>query len=192
MGDQPGPGRGRRSREQQSSAGRMAEDLASPRINAQYLSAFQNQTVRIVGRVTQLRGEQATIDAAGSVTVFLNRVSWGRTRPRSRHLCLESTTSACAGTVLHFSVALERERVSWDSFESTRHTCEPFRQSIHCVYFHQTDTHVLRSTTYQGTSSTNTTVHVGLPSHAPQRRRDCRQGQPGPERQGAGGDGLRG
>ncbi|KAI9757627.1 MAG: hypothetical protein M1815_000561 [Lichina confinis] len=53
----------------------MAEDLASPRINAQYLSSFQNQTVRIVGRVTQLRGEQATIDAAGSVTVFLNRDS---------------------------------------------------------------------------------------------------------------------
>ena len=53
----------------------MAEDVATPRINAQSLHAFQNQTVRVVGRVTQLRGEQAVIDAAGPITMFLNRVS---------------------------------------------------------------------------------------------------------------------
>ncbi len=53
----------------------MAEDMATPRVNAEYLNSFQNQTVRIIGRVTQLRGEQATIDAQGSVTVLLNRVS---------------------------------------------------------------------------------------------------------------------
>lgn len=47
---------------------------ATARINAQYLENFQGQTVRILGKVTQLRGEQATIDAAGNITVILNRV----------------------------------------------------------------------------------------------------------------------
>ncbi|KAI9747623.1 MAG: hypothetical protein M1835_002017 [Candelina submexicana] len=48
---------------------------ATPRINAHYLDSFQGQTIRILGKVTQLRGEQATIDAAGNVTVILNRDS---------------------------------------------------------------------------------------------------------------------
>jgi replication factor A3 len=59
----------------------MAEDVATPRINAQYLDAFRNQTVRIVGRVTQLRGEQATIDAAGNITVILSRVLFSSPPP---------------------------------------------------------------------------------------------------------------
>ncbi|KZF26636.1 replication factor A protein 3 [Xylona heveae TC161] len=46
---------------------------ATPRINASYLESFQGQTVRLIGKVTQLRGEQATIDANGSVTATLNR-----------------------------------------------------------------------------------------------------------------------
>jgi len=53
----------------------MAEALATPRINSQYLDSFTNQTVRMVGKVTQLRGEQATIDASGNVTAHLNRDS---------------------------------------------------------------------------------------------------------------------
>ena len=53
----------------------MADDIATPRVNAQYLEAFRNQTVRILGRVSQLRGEQATIDAGGNITAMLNRVS---------------------------------------------------------------------------------------------------------------------
>ncbi|KAI9790722.1 MAG: hypothetical protein M1816_004863 [Peltula sp. TS41687] len=53
----------------------MAEDISTPRINAAYLDAFQNQTVRIVGRVIQLRGERATIDAGGNITAILNRDS---------------------------------------------------------------------------------------------------------------------
>lgn len=52
----------------------MAEDISTPRINAAYLDAFQNQTVRIVGRVTQLRGERATIEAGGNITAILSRV----------------------------------------------------------------------------------------------------------------------
>ncbi|KAI9740228.1 MAG: hypothetical protein M1834_004806 [Cirrosporium novae-zelandiae] len=45
----------------------------TPRINASYLQDFSLQTVRLVGKVTDLRGEEATIDAGGSVTVHLNR-----------------------------------------------------------------------------------------------------------------------
>jgi len=48
---------------------------ATPRITAPYLEHFSHQTVRILGKVRQLRGEQATIDAAGQINVFLNRVS---------------------------------------------------------------------------------------------------------------------
>ena len=47
---------------------------ATPRINAQYLDSFTNQAVRILGKVTSLRGETATIDANGSITIHLNRV----------------------------------------------------------------------------------------------------------------------
>jgi len=47
---------------------------ATPRINAHYLDSFTNQTVRILGRVVSLRGDTATLDANGSVTIHLNRV----------------------------------------------------------------------------------------------------------------------
>lgn len=47
---------------------------ATPRINAQYLENFMNQTVRILGKVVSLHGETATIDANGGITIHLNRV----------------------------------------------------------------------------------------------------------------------
>ena len=47
---------------------------ATPRISAPYLEQFAHQTVRILGKVTQLRGESATIDASGQINVHLNRV----------------------------------------------------------------------------------------------------------------------
>lgn len=47
---------------------------ATPRITAPYLEQFSHQTVRILGGVRQLRGEQATIDAGGQITLHLNRV----------------------------------------------------------------------------------------------------------------------
>ncbi|KAL3423260.1 replication factor A protein 3 [Phlyctema vagabunda] len=53
----------------------MAESISTPRITSEYLDSFTNRTVRIVGKVTQLRGEQATIDAQGNVTAHLNRDS---------------------------------------------------------------------------------------------------------------------
>jgi hypothetical protein len=47
---------------------------ATPRINAKYLQPFTNQTVRILGKVSSLRGETATIEASGSINVHLTRV----------------------------------------------------------------------------------------------------------------------
>lgn len=47
---------------------------ATPRITAAYLETFSGQTVRIIGKVVQLRGDHATVDAGGQVGVVLNRV----------------------------------------------------------------------------------------------------------------------
>lgn len=52
----------------------MAETLTTPRITSPYLNSFTSRTVRMVGKVTQLRGEEATIESDGAVTVILNRV----------------------------------------------------------------------------------------------------------------------
>ncbi|KAF2723657.1 replication factor A protein 3 [Polychaeton citri CBS 116435] len=51
----------------------MAEPTATPRITAQYLEQFAHQTVRILGKVRQLRGESATIDSGGQINIHLNR-----------------------------------------------------------------------------------------------------------------------
>ncbi|KAF4470679.1 Replication factor A 3 [Fusarium albosuccineum] len=51
----------------------MAEQMSTPRITAAYLDNFVGRVVMLVGKVTQLRGEQATLDSEGSVTVLLNR-----------------------------------------------------------------------------------------------------------------------
>ncbi|PHH62610.1 hypothetical protein CDD81_6844 [Ophiocordyceps australis] len=48
-------------------------ELCSPRISANYLDSFIGRLVTLVGKVTQLRGDQATIDADGAVTVHLDR-----------------------------------------------------------------------------------------------------------------------
>ena len=47
----------------------------TPRILAPHLANFQHRIVRMLGKVTQLRGETAVIDAGGNVDVILNRVS---------------------------------------------------------------------------------------------------------------------
>jgi replication factor A3 len=50
-------------------------DEATPRITQAYLEQFTHRTVRIIGRVTRLRGDEASIDSAGQITLHLNRVS---------------------------------------------------------------------------------------------------------------------
>ncbi|EPS42476.1 hypothetical protein H072_3547 [Dactylellina haptotyla CBS 200.50] len=44
----------------------------TPRVNASLLGNFANQTVRIAGKVIQIRGNTATIDASGTVSVILD------------------------------------------------------------------------------------------------------------------------
>lgn len=52
----------------------MADTPQTPRILAPHLSTFQHRLVRVVGRVQQLRGETAVIDAGGNIDLVLNRV----------------------------------------------------------------------------------------------------------------------
>ncbi|KAL5119899.1 hypothetical protein ACEQ8H_002261 [Pleosporales sp. CAS-2024a] len=47
----------------------------TPRVLAPHLSAFQHRIVRILGKVVQLRGETAVVDAGGNIDVILNRDS---------------------------------------------------------------------------------------------------------------------
>ena len=51
------------------------EAVASPRITCAYLNSYVGKNVIIVGKVIQLRGEEALIDADGNITAHLNRVS---------------------------------------------------------------------------------------------------------------------
>ncbi|EWC48189.1 hypothetical protein DRE_02293 [Drechslerella stenobrocha 248] len=44
----------------------------TPRVNAGLLSSFTAQTVRITGKVVQIRGNTATIDSQGTVVVQLD------------------------------------------------------------------------------------------------------------------------
>ncbi|KAF8430616.1 replication factor A protein 3 [Terfezia claveryi] len=45
----------------------------TPRVNSSLLERFVGQTVRLVGKVMQLRGETATVDSAGNVLVHMNK-----------------------------------------------------------------------------------------------------------------------
>ncbi|KAI9814283.1 MAG: hypothetical protein M1826_002303 [Phylliscum demangeonii] len=85
----------------------MAEDIATPRVSAAYLSSFTNQTVRIIGRVVQLRGEQAIIDtspkpaSAGDGSDGGGGVGSGggtitATLPRDSHLTLNDAVEVVA------------------------------------------------------------------------------------------------
>lgn len=52
----------------------MDSHQATPRATAPYLDSFVGRNVTIIGKVSQLRGEQAVIDADGSINAHLNRV----------------------------------------------------------------------------------------------------------------------
>lgn len=45
----------------------------TPRVSTPHLGEFQGRNVRILGRVTSLRGEEAQIDASGICSVHLTR-----------------------------------------------------------------------------------------------------------------------
>ncbi|KAJ2901673.1 Replication factor A protein 3 [Zalerion maritima] len=49
------------------------ESTSTPRVTYPYLNNYVGQTVILVGKVVQLRGDAADIDADGTVTATLNR-----------------------------------------------------------------------------------------------------------------------
>ncbi|KAI1861243.1 uncharacterized protein JN550_011065 [Neoarthrinium moseri] len=49
------------------------EPISTPRISGQIIGSFVGRNVMIVGKVLQLRGEEAVIEANGHVTASLNR-----------------------------------------------------------------------------------------------------------------------
>jgi hypothetical protein len=103
----------------------MAEQLSTPRITAPYLDNFVNRHVLLVGKVTQLRGEQATLDSEGTVTVILNRV-----RVCLASICLLQT---CIIILPHSTRGLaflcEKEYPS--TLPDMAHPCRPFIEPNH-------------------------------------------------------------
>ncbi|KAJ9139482.1 hypothetical protein NKR23_g7955 [Pleurostoma richardsiae] len=49
------------------------ESTSTPRITCPYLDSYISRNVMVVGKVAQLRGEQAVLDADGNITAHLNR-----------------------------------------------------------------------------------------------------------------------
>ena len=50
------------------------DQASTPRITCAYLDSYVGKNVIIVGKVMQLRGDEALIDADGNITAHLNRV----------------------------------------------------------------------------------------------------------------------
>jgi hypothetical protein len=48
----------------------------TPRVTCSYLNSYVGRNVIIVGKVIQLRGDEAIIDADGNITARLHRVSF--------------------------------------------------------------------------------------------------------------------
>lgn len=65
---------------------------ATPRITAPYLEQFSHRTVRILGKVRQIRGEMATIEAGGKIDLHLNKVDYFASMNRSRSTTDKLTT----------------------------------------------------------------------------------------------------
>jgi replication factor A3 len=53
------------------------EAVSTPRISADMVDSYVGQNVIVVGKVMQLRGDSAILDANGQVNAILNRV-WFR------------------------------------------------------------------------------------------------------------------
>lgn len=51
------------------------ESVSTPRVSANMLDSYVGQNVIVVGKVMQLRGESALLDANGQVNAILNRES---------------------------------------------------------------------------------------------------------------------
>ncbi|KAL2019982.1 hypothetical protein VTK56DRAFT_8982 [Thermocarpiscus australiensis] len=49
------------------------EATSTPRVTCAYLNSYVGKNVIVVGKVIQLRGDEALIDADGNITAHLNR-----------------------------------------------------------------------------------------------------------------------
>jgi hypothetical protein len=58
------------------------DSVSTPRISAKHIDGYVNRTVIVVGKVLQLRGDTAAIDADGNIQVNLNPVSQRHGYPR--------------------------------------------------------------------------------------------------------------
>ncbi|PHH74680.1 hypothetical protein CDD80_2898 [Ophiocordyceps camponoti-rufipedis] len=54
----------------------MSDQMCAPRVTATYLNTSVGRLVTMVGKVTQLRGDQAVLEADGAVNVALNHASY--------------------------------------------------------------------------------------------------------------------
>ncbi|KAK1760751.1 replication factor A protein 3 [Echria macrotheca] len=90
----------------------MDKSASTPRITSAYLNSYVNKNVIVVGKVIQLRGDEALIDADGSVTAHLNREAHlsagngvqiiGKVNP---DLSIKVLSSLDLGTGVDFSLA---------------------------------------------------------------------------------------
>ncbi|KAK0742284.1 hypothetical protein B0T21DRAFT_127266 [Apiosordaria backusii] len=61
-------------------------ETSTPRVTCAYLNSYVGKNVMIVGKVAQIRGEDAIIDADGNISCKLNRVSFHPSSFPSFHL----------------------------------------------------------------------------------------------------------
>lgn len=50
------------------------ESISTPRVSGRYIDSYINRTVMVVGKVIQLRGSEALIEADGQININLNPV----------------------------------------------------------------------------------------------------------------------
>lgn len=102
----------------------------TPRVTAEYLQQFSHKTVRILGKVTQLRGENATIDSNGPIQVHLNRVCFPF-QARTSDLADGSDIFVSGSTSHHGS----RRRDHWESPTGSLGSCSHVHGLWHRHWF---------------------------------------------------------
>jgi hypothetical protein len=136
------------------------------------------KNVILVGKVVQIRGDEALIDADGNVTAHLNRVSFPSPPPPLQSGSLPPPPPILLEAVrmrqIETSEGTETRDGRWPQRETSL-ACRAFRTWIN-----------LEETPRLTTAHT---TPPGGPSHGRQRRPDHRQSQPGPLHQGPELDG---
>ncbi|EGS21046.1 single-stranded DNA binding protein 12k chain-like protein [Thermochaetoides thermophila DSM 1495] len=87
-------------------------NISTPRVTCSYLNSYLGRNVLIVGKVMELRGDEAIVDADGNITVHLNREAHlskgngvqviGKVNP---DLSIKALTTLDLGTEVDFTLA---------------------------------------------------------------------------------------